>query len=409
MLSVLVLLFNPTINVRDFGAKGDGKTDDTAAFHRALEAAHKEGQTVEAPRGNYLFKGRLTIPSGVTLKGIWESVPSHPGLRDPGQPRPTDDGTTFLVTAGHGKEEDPAFVTLSSNATLKGVVVSYPEQKPNDVPVPYPFTLALRGNNASVLDVELLNPYKGIDCTGAHRHMVRNVQGQPLRLGLYADGVTDIGRIENVHWNPWWSMGPKLMEWQMKHGEGFVFGRSDWQYVTNTFCFGYNVGYRFIETKAGVCNGNFLGIGADLCQTAIQVDQCAPYGLLVTNGEFVSFEGMDPTMVRVSKANKGTIRFTNCAFWGPCEQIAVVEGKGTVGWSDCTFVQWDRSSKGRAAIQALGGKLFVRGCEFKEDKPHITLGPEVDKTVINDNMAPDLMRVEDLRRKGTLSQASESR
>ena len=57
------------------------------------------------------------------------------------------------------------------------------------------------------------------------------------------------------------------------HGDAFVFGRSDWQYVLNTFCFGYHAGYRFIRSKTGDCNGNFLGIGADDCETSIVVEQ----------------------------------------------------------------------------------------------------------------------------------------
>ena len=117
--------------------------------------------------------------------------------------------------------------------------------------------------------------------------------------------IYDIGRIENVHFNPWWSMKPRLFQWQQKNGEAFIFGRSDWQYVFNTFCFGYNIGYKFIETEAGVCNGNFLGIGADDCYTALVVENCAPMGLLISNGEFVSFHGPDPTMVRVEATNSG--------------------------------------------------------------------------------------------------------
>ena len=86
-------------SVLDFGAKGDGKTDDTVAFQKTLDTAKEAGGgVVYAPRGNYLFNGHLDVPDAMTLKGIWESVPSHNGLRDPGGAKPTDNGTTFLVT-----------------------------------------------------------------------------------------------------------------------------------------------------------------------------------------------------------------------------------------------------------------------------------------------------------------------
>ena len=156
-----------------------------------------------------------------------------------------------------------------------------------------------------------------------------------------------------------------------------MFGRSDWQYVFNTFCFGYNVGYKFIKTRAGLCNGNFLGIGADDCFTAVVVEDSARMALLISNGEFVSFHGPDPTMVEVKASNTGSVRFVNCAFWGPCNQIAHVAGKGTVGFGDCTFVQWDRKKAGVPALRAESGSLLVRGCEFQEDKPHIELGEAV--------------------------------
>ena len=374
-------------NVRDFGAKGDGQTDDTAAFQKALDAAGAAGGgVVFAPRGNYLFAGRLNVPNAVTLRGVWESVPAHNGLRDAGLPKPTDDGTTFLATADAGTEDAPAFLTLNVNSTLKGVVIYYPNQKPDEEPVPYPYAIALRGKNPAVLAVELLNPYNGIDASRNERHLIRDVHGQPLRRGIYVDQIYDIGRIENVHFNPWWSMKPKLFQWQMAHGEAFIFGRTDWQYVFNTFCFGYNVGYRFIKTPAGVCNGNFLGLGADDCQTALVVDECAPYGLLISNGEFVSFHGPDPTMIDVKETNTGSVRFVNCAFWGPCHQIAKVAGRGTVGFSDCTFVQWDAKKAGRHAIQAAGGTLLVRGCEFRADRPQVALGEGVRRAVITDNV-----------------------
>ena len=384
-------------NVVEFGAVGDGVVDDTGAFQKALDAAGAAGGgRVFAPVGNYLFKGHLNVPQAVTLAGIFESVPAHNGIRNPGLPKPTDDGTTFLITEGAGSEDGPAFITLNTNSTLKGVVLYYPEQNVDDVPKPYPWAIAMRGKNPAVLAVEMLNPYNGIDASRNERHLIRDVHGQPLRRGIFVDAIYDIGRVENVHFNPWWSMKPKLFKWQMENGEAFIFGKSDWQYVYNTFCFGYNVGYRFIKTKTGQCNGNFLGIGADDCYTALVVDECSRIGLLITNGEFVSFHGPDPTMIDVKETNKGSVRFVNCAYWGPCNQIAKIAGTGTVGFSDCTFMQWGGKDKSRAAIQVKSGTVLIRGCEFQQNLTHISLDEGVKRGVIAENVFDGKMNIRNM-------------
>src|SRR5207237_3683051 len=172
---------------------------------------------IVVPKGIFFFAGHLNVPNAVTLKGVRESVPSHVGIRNPGLSKPTDDGSTLLVTEGAGQEQGPPFITLNDNATLKGIVIFYPNQDPAAEPKPYPYTIALRGKNPAVLAVELLNPYNGIAATQNERHLIRDVQGQPLRRGVMVDDIVDIGRIENVHFNPWWSMKRKLRAWPQQN------------------------------------------------------------------------------------------------------------------------------------------------------------------------------------------------
>ncbi len=373
-------------NVKSFGAVGDALSDDTAAFQHALDAAHKSGGgTAYAPPGRYLLKGALTIPNGVSLRGSFTCVPSHNGIRDHGQPKPGDDGSALFVTAGQGHEEGQPLLTLNTNSSVSGLTIYYPNQVLDGDPIPYPWAIAMRGKNPAVFDLELLNPYQGIDASHNERHNIRNITGQPLRRGIWVDAIYDIGRIETVHFNPWWNSHGTVYQWQTANGEAFIFGRADWEYVLNTFCFGYRVGYRFVETNTGKCNGNFLGIGADDCNRAVLVEQSAPYGLLIANGEFTSFHGSDPTMVEVRASNKGVVRISNSASWGPCNQIARIDGQGTVGFSDCTFVQWGKEGD-RAAIQANSGALFVRGCEFRQKLRHISLGEAVNCAVITGNI-----------------------
>lgn len=383
-----------TWDVTDFGAVPDGRTDNTAAFQKALDtAAAASGGTVHIPTGRYGFDGVLRVPKEVSLAGVAPYAPAHAGLRDKTDEKPVF-GTVLMPRANAGSEDGPPFIRLDSNASLRGVCIFYPDQDPKGpVPTPYPYAIAMRGNNPALIDVELLNPYNGIDASQNQRHLIRNVHGQPLHIGLYVDRIYDVGRIENVHWNPWWSVEEDLFQWQMHNGIGFIFGKTDWQYVLNTFCFGYNVGYQFIETSSGPTNGNFLGIGADDCHTALEVQQSAPYGILITNGQFVSFHGPDPTIIRVTETHTGSVRFNNCAFWGPCNRIAVINGTGTVGFSDCTFVQWGYRDAPAYAIEALGGSILIRGCEFKEDKPQVYLGPDVQRAVVTGNLLVGKKRI----------------
>ncbi len=56
------------LNVRDFGAKGDGSTNDTSAFQTALDrCAALGGGEVLVPAGDYLIGG-IQLRSNTTLR-----------------------------------------------------------------------------------------------------------------------------------------------------------------------------------------------------------------------------------------------------------------------------------------------------------------------------------------------------
>jgi len=281
--------------------------------------------------------------------------------------------------------------------------VYYPEQVGKQVPVPYPWTFDMSGDNPAIMDVECLNCWNAIRAVAAHRHYIARIQGQPLNTGIYIDQTYDIGRVEDVHWNPWFAQDKTFMSWQLLNGRAFVVGRSDWEYFFNTFAFGYAVGYHFIKTDTGSCNGNFVGIGADMAVNAsVLVDSADPWAILITNGEFTSFidpnfgsSTADSTQV-VSSTNTGAVRFVNTAFWGPSNQIARIYGSGTVGFGDCTFSAWDAVKQGRYAIQVHGtGNVLVRGCDFQQDGNQVSMDGTVSRAVIVGNIITGSERISD--------------
>ena len=56
-------------SVRDYGAKGDGVSDDAAAIQTAVTTAATKGGTVYFPAGTYIVGATITLPGGVHLRG----------------------------------------------------------------------------------------------------------------------------------------------------------------------------------------------------------------------------------------------------------------------------------------------------------------------------------------------------
>lgn len=90
-------------NVKDFGAKGDGKTDDTEAFKNAIEAT-KAG-AILIPEGRYILRNILWIEkSNIVLRGKapirpfcifqwkWRMFAQTRAPRPPVAPRPATHG-----------------------------------------------------------------------------------------------------------------------------------------------------------------------------------------------------------------------------------------------------------------------------------------------------------------------------
>ena len=57
------------INAMDFGARGDGTTDDTEAIQKAMDNAALSNGAVFIPQGKYLCS-ELKVPEGIGLHGL---------------------------------------------------------------------------------------------------------------------------------------------------------------------------------------------------------------------------------------------------------------------------------------------------------------------------------------------------
>jgi hypothetical protein len=364
------------LNVREFGAAGDGKTDDTAAFVAAMKAAATAGgNTVFLPAGNYLIQDNLDVPENVVLEGVFCAPTARTQNR----------GSTLLAVAGAGNSEGTPFITLHQNSTLHGLTVFYPEQKQTNPPVPYPWTVRGSGDNCSLVDVLLVNPYQAVDfgTRAAGRHWIKGLYAQPLYRGVFVDKCFDVGRIEDVHFWPFWGGWEKdLGKFTRDEGIAFVIGRTDWEYLFNCFCIGFRVGFQFIQTKTGQPNCVLTQCGSDIGPTAVRVEACQEHaGVSFVNGQFMAG-------IEVKDTNRGPVKFTACGFWGipTTDSHVVLEGRGHTMFNSCHFNGWAKTTADAPCIHAKRGGLTVTACDFMDQsKAQITIEPEVDAAVILGN------------------------
>lgn len=383
------------LSVTDFGAVGDAKADNTAAFQRAMDAAAaRGGGLVRVPAGVYLFSGTLRVPPNVTLEGEW---------RAPQRGEPVTAGTALHVLSGGGDENGTPFLRMGTGATLKGITVFYPEQIRANPPVPYPWTIQADGpsDNIAVVDVTLVNPYQGVDfgTYPAGRHLVRNLYGYPLYKGLYVNQCYDVGRLENVHFWPFWDLDPDSPLWAFtrEKGTAFIFGKTDGEMGHNLFSIFYNIGMHFIDGpiygkdreivawQPG--SGMYTNCYMDVSPCAIRVDSAMEKaGISFVNASVMS-------KVVVAPTNRGQVKFTGSGFWatGDLDSHAVLQGRGTVFFEACHFNDWDRAGHGAPCIDADNLRLIVTGCEFPTDRDgHLVLrlGPRLRSAVVTSNLMP---------------------
>jgi len=348
----------------------------------ALDAAVSNGGICFLEAGNYRLDGCLIVPGGVTLKGSYEGTP-HPK---------TPIGTVLNVYGGKGDENATPTVTLKFNASVRDVMFHYPEQLSPPNIIPYPWTIRIDGELCQITDVNMTNPYMAIDA-GTNRnelHVIRNVFACPLKIGIYIDRCTDVGRLENIHFNPnFWkrsSLKPSLpsapanttlnndaywnsilIPYLKENLIGFKIGKTDWEYISNCFVIFAKEGFVFDDYGYGPGNALVTQSGSDIGPVAIQVNRVQErQGVQFVNCQIMA-------TINITETNTGPVKISNSGFWRTpditLEQV-INKGSGTVFINNCQFTDWDMPKVGAPCIRMSNGRLILSNCDFfqKEKK-----------------------------------------
>ncbi|QHI69714.1 glycosyl hydrolase family 28-related protein [Tichowtungia aerotolerans] len=359
-------------DAKSYGAQGDGANDDSLAIQAALRAARQTGGTVYLPPGKYLLADELMVPTGVELRGSFDTP--HHTLFDGGSPGPK--GAQLIVNTGQNEPEGAPLIRLEAGAGVRGITVYYPDQTVDSTDyIPYPWTIQGLGSNVWVRDVTLVNPYQGIDfgtydTTG---HVIDYVAGSPLVTGAFV-GRSAEGWVQNVQFIPhYWTRsdyanqpvdGPTLRGFTQQTLDGMIFGACENEHVLNTFVYGARRGLRLIEQNGTACSGTFIAHGTDGSGTALQIDAAGSVDFM--NTQLVA---METTATRrniyVTGGLSGTVRFFNTICWGqPDKNIEINSGK----------IELQQAGFSRAApVELRGGQTKVNGAYFQRDAENIVI------------------------------------
>lgn len=316
------------IDVRNFGAVGDGITDDTDAFDEALQTAAGTGtaqRLVYVPPGQYRLTRKITIPAFVKMQGMnW--------LPDPSNLAQTL-ATSLYIDWGAGQNNHA--IEMSSSSAIEGFTIYYPGQaaKTDATPIEFGFSIATPSasgiyDNIQINYITLYNSYRGIRMNNGGRYRISNIQGQPLFLGITTSDCFDAASITNVHFWDFWTQSDTLFAWVKANATALEMWRVDDLKVENIIALGYNIGYycrdnlwaSMVNIQTDTCNYPFIGV---LCSR-----------VSVTNFEFLGSAAARPG---VWLLDSGTMEFCNGRITDHCPIGFQVEGPSTTLISNVKF------------------------------------------------------------------------
>ncbi len=218
------------ITPQNYGAVGDGVTDDTTHFQNAINAlASSGGGILYIPPKSYFFSGSLVLHGGVSLQGI--SIGPFYKILPNTLP---NTGPVMLVTSKAG-----SFITITNpQGGISDLVFFYPNQvtPSSSTPTAYPYTISVHANGAGghlISRCTSINAYTFLDIEVGQVTVTDCCIGAYL-IGINIDSAQDIVFLSRVSFEPNYdfyaggSPGTNAIDsWVINNSYGIVVARCD--------------------------------------------------------------------------------------------------------------------------------------------------------------------------------------
>ncbi len=264
--------------VGNYGAKGDGQSDDTVSIRNAINAAAAAGGgSVVFNVARYYTTGNFVVPQGVVLCGAIEGPFDVAGV----DPATTAIAPTLLVTSTSGP-----FITLNGlGAGVTDLLFHYPNQVKSSAstPTPYPYTILMNGAvSGKVARSTVTNAYNFLDIE-LGRTMVQDVFIGAFNIGVNIDHTQDFVTLHGLHHGVFWdelesaAYPAAIDSWVLSHGTALVVGRMDALEIHDFSVFSRYAGMLFTDSPDTTLDGRTAwGQGSDIDLQSVQ------FGIIAT-------------------------------------------------------------------------------------------------------------------------------
>jgi hypothetical protein len=351
--------FADVVNVKDFGAVGDGITNDRAAIQLAIDSLGSAGGTVLIPNGMkcLIDLNGLIVKPNVSLVGPHKFVGS-----------PQDNSSAPYNNIGGAIVLDAGTVGVSiymqGGSSISGLLI-YRKGMVFPVQNASAFTgtaIIASDDDVAVSHCMILGFNKAYYSTGHQRARIDYVYMDNVN-GIEIDNCLDVFYISNCHAWPFasiaWGPGSIIV----RNGTAYRFSnRTDWGKISNCFSYGY-----------------LTGLDADDVFTSISIVNCS------FDNNLGLWSGIDLTNLTAIKIRKqsGDVRVIGCQCSAHTTGIYI----DNTFANGCTTINGSSITNGTNGVFLENGNATITNCYFSQLVNSVNIQKSSSYVIFNNNFS----------------------